>query len=338
MIVLAFIVLMVMLAAYVLLDGYDLGSGAMQFFVARGDRERTAVLDSIGPYWNGNEVWLIAAGGTLFALFPQVYASSFSGFYLPFMIVLWLLMLRGIALELRGHSASDLWRGFFDVTFSIASTLLVLLFGVALGNILRGVPLDTAHYFVGTFGFLLNPYAVGVGMLAVLAVAQHGAAWVAMRVDGRPAERAAHVMKVLWPLVLVFSAGTTFATFLVHSPWPNLHAMPWIAVAPLASALGLGGVLYFALYRRVRLTFWASTLFLAGMLASAAATLYPYLLPGYPLHQSGLSAYSDPVSPTSLATMLTVAIVGLVLVAGYRTFVVGRLARNIDRLKQGVRP
>ena len=119
MIVLAFIVLMVMLGVYVLLDGYDLGTGAMQLFVARGDRERAAVLESIGPYWNGNEVWLIAAGGTLFALFPKVYASSFSGFYLPFMGLLWLLMFRGIAVELRGLFPS-LWRSFFDVTFAVA--------------------------------------------------------------------------------------------------------------------------------------------------------------------------------------------------------------------------
>ena len=169
MIVVAFLLLVAMLGVYVLLDGYDLGAGAVHLFVARDDAERAAVLDSIGPYWNGNEVWLIAAGGTLFALFPQVYASSFSGFYLPFMVLLWLLMFRGIAFELRGEFPSDLWRGFFDVTFAAASVLLILVLGVALGNIVRGVPLDTAHYFQGTFAFLLNPYAVGVGLLAVAA-------------------------------------------------------------------------------------------------------------------------------------------------------------------------
>jgi cytochrome d ubiquinol oxidase subunit II len=325
-IVVAFIVLGLMLGIYVLLDGYDLGVGAIHLFVARTDDERAATIASIGPFWNGNEVWLIAAGGTLFGLFPLVYASSFSGFYLPFMVVLWLLMFRGIALELRGHYASDLWHQFFDVTFSVASTLLVLLFGVALGNIVRGVPLDAQHYFKGTFAFLLNPYALGVGLLAVLALAMHGAAWVALRVDGAPAARAARALRVLWPVVLVFTLALTYATFRVHSPWPNLLAMPWIALAPLASGAGLVGI---ALLRgQPRRTFAASSLFLAGLLASAGATLFPYLLPGYPSAEHGLSIYTVTVSPTTLATMLPIIIVGLALVGAYRVFVAGRLDRG----------
>ncbi len=326
MIVLAFVVVSTMLGVYVLLDGYDLGLGAIHLFVARDDAERAATMASIGPFWNGNEVWLIAAGGALFALFPQVYASAFSGFYLPFMILLWLLMFRGIALELRGHFASELWRGFFDVTFALASALLILLLGVALGNILRGVPLDAAYYFQGTFDFLLNPYAVGVGILAVLALAQHGAAWVTLRVDGPPSDRALVSLRVLAPLVLVLACVLTVATFYVHSPLANLRAMPWIAIAPLASVLGLGGVFFAVMQGRRTRIFAASTLFLVGMLASAAATSFPFLLPGFPVPQSGLSAYSYPPSPAALATTLTVVILGLVIVAMYSTFIVRRLA------------
>jgi cytochrome d ubiquinol oxidase subunit II len=321
MIVLAFIVLMVMLAAYVLLDGYDLGSGAMQFFVARGDRERTAVLDSIGPYWNGNEVWLIAAGGTLFALFPKVYASSFSGFYLPFMVLLWLLMFRGIAFELRGQLPSDLWRSFFDVTFSAASVLLILLLGVALGNVLRGVPLDKDGYFLGTFAFLLNPYALGVGLLAVAALAQHGAAWIAARVQGAPALRAAAALRVLWPIVLVLTLVMTIATLFVHSPLPNLRTLPAFALAPLASFAGLLAVAAFAFSGRAKRVLAASMVFLAGLMASAAFTLFPYLLPGFPAPETGLSIFAEPPSPVALATILTIAIAGLLIVAAYRTFV-----------------
>lgn len=327
MIALAFVLLALMLSVYVLLDGYDLGLGAIHLFVARNDSERAATTASIGPFWNGNEVWLIAAGGTLFALFPQVYASAFSGFYLPFMIVLWLLMFRGIALELRGHFPSDLWRGFFDVTFAAASALLILLLGIALGNVLRGVPLDAAHYFAGTFGFLLNPYALSVGVLAVLALSQHGAAWVATRVDGLPADRSLAALRVLSPLVLGVASVLTFATFRVHSPLPSFRAMPLIALAPIASTAGLIGVFFFSVTGSPRRLFDASTLFLAGMLASAAVTLYPYLLPGYPSAESGLTAYSNPPSPTALGTTLTVVIVGLVVVAGYRAFVVKRLSR-----------
>lgn len=320
MIVLAFVLLAAMLAAYVMLDGYDLGAGIVDLYVARADGERAAVMESIGPFWNGNEVWLIAAGGTLFALFPQVYASAFSGFYLPFMVVLWLLMFRGIALELRGHFESGLWRGFWDVAFFGASALLTLLFGVALGNVLRGVPLDSAHYFEGTFGSLLNPYALGVGLLAVLALALYGAAYLTTRLDGEPARRAWSVVGHLLPIVVVAAIAMTFATFRVHSPLANVRAMPWIALAPLASLAGIVGA--FAAQRRGRALalLRSCALFLAGMVASAAATIFPYLLPGYPDAADGLSAYDAAPSSATLTTTLAVFIVGLLLVAAYSIY------------------
>ncbi len=328
MIVLAFAVLVLMLAAYVLLDGYDLGLGAVLLFVARTDDERIATMDSIGPYWNGNEVWLIAAGGALFALFPQVYASSFSAFYLPFMVLLWLLMFRGIAFELRNQFSNELWHAFFDTTFSVASTLLILLLGVALGNILRGVPLNAAHYFEGTFAFLLNPYAVAVGLLSVLALMQHGAAWVAARVPGPPAQRALRAVRILTPIVVVLAGIVTVGTFFVHSPMPNLRAMPAVIIAPLCSLVGLVGVIWFSYRGAGARMFSASTLFVGAMLAAAAVTLYPYLLPGFPEPATGLSIFSSPTSPFALATILPIAIVGLVIVGAYRTFVATRLTAH----------
>ncbi|MGH7757256.1 MAG: cytochrome d ubiquinol oxidase subunit II, partial [Vulcanimicrobiaceae bacterium] len=142
-----FIVLAVMISAYVLTDGYDLGVATVAPFVSKSDAQRSAAMHAIGPFLSGNEVWLIAAGGALFALFPQAYASAFSGFYLPFIIVLWLLMFRGIAMELRNHFPSSLWHDFWDFAFSLSSALLILLLGIALGNLLRGVPLDAHGFF-----------------------------------------------------------------------------------------------------------------------------------------------------------------------------------------------
>src|SRR2546429_8450259 len=136
-----------MLAGYVVLDGYDIGAGIVHLLVARSDLEREQILKSIGPFWDGNEVWLIAGGGTLYFAFPGLYASSFSGFYLPLMIVLWLLMLRGISIEVRAHMNNPVWRGFFDVIFSVSSGLLAIFFGAALGNVIRGVPLGADGYF-----------------------------------------------------------------------------------------------------------------------------------------------------------------------------------------------
>src|SRR5579863_1803753 len=193
-----FVVIAFMLTMYVLLDGFDLGVAAIAPAIARTDRERAAAMTSIGPFWNGNEVWLIAAGAALFALFPVAYASSFSGFYLPFVVVLWLLMFRGIALELREHFATELWHQFWDAAFSLSSALLILLFGVALGNLLRGVPLDAAGYFQGTFALLLNPYAVLVGAFALCTLGQHGASFLALRVEGELGARSLRVLLRLW--------------------------------------------------------------------------------------------------------------------------------------------
>src|SRR5277367_4524462 len=142
-----FCLVALMLAVYVLLDGFDLGAGAIHFLVAKTDAERRQVLASVGPVWDGNEVWLIAAGGTLYFAFPQLYASGFSGFYLPLMMVLWLLMLRAIGIEFRTHIQERVWQGFFDTIFGVSSILLAIFFGAALGNVVRGVPLNPDGYF-----------------------------------------------------------------------------------------------------------------------------------------------------------------------------------------------
>ena len=145
-----FVVLAFMLAGYAVLDGFDLGIGTLHLFLGRSSGERATLIDSIGPVWNGNEVWLLAAGGLMFVAFPHVYAASFSGFYLALMLVLWLLLLRGLGIEFRHQVDSELWTHAWDVTFAGASFLLALLFGVALGNVLRGVPLDANGEFQGT--------------------------------------------------------------------------------------------------------------------------------------------------------------------------------------------
>src|SRR5271168_5080236 len=142
-----FCLVAIMLAVYVLLDGFDLGAGVIHFIVAKTNEERRQVIASIGPVWDGNEVWLLAAGGTLFFAFPVLYSSSFSGFYLPLMMVLWLLILRGLSLEMRSHVDVDLWKQFADGVFAIASGLLAIFFGAALGNVIRGVPLGADGYF-----------------------------------------------------------------------------------------------------------------------------------------------------------------------------------------------
>jgi cytochrome d ubiquinol oxidase subunit II len=312
----AFILLAGMLAAYVMLDGYDLGVGALHLTLARTDRERASMLAAIGPFWNGNEVMLIAAAATLFALFPKAYAASFSGFYLPFIVVLWLLMVRGMSIELRGHLHSDLWRGFWDVAFSISSALLAFVFGIALGNIVRGVPLDGNGYFAGTFGFLLNPYAVAVGVLALCALTMHGAAFLWMR--GVEERRTRGLTRALTVPVFVVFAGVTAATLFVH-PVRNGGAV-WTAPAIALAALV---VIWIAKTGAQALA--ASSLFLVALIASAAATLFPSLLPGFPNAHAGLNIYNSAPGAYSTGTAFTAAVIGIASVLLYGTLAARRM-------------
>jgi cytochrome d ubiquinol oxidase subunit II len=320
-----FVVIAFMLTAYVLLDGYDLGAGAISFLVARTAPERAAVMESIGPFVHANEVWLIAAGGALFALFPKAYASSFSGFYLPLIIVLWLFMIRGIALELRDHFNSVLWHQFWDAAFAGSSGLLILLFGVALGNLLRGVPLDEREYFQGTFAFLLNPYALLVGIFAVFALAQHAATFLALRIDGTPARRSLTLLRRLWWGVLVLYLGITVATYFVR----GLPASPWLYVVPVVSLAALIAMIPLLHRGQYGAAFAASSLFVATLLVEAAGSLFPYLIPGYPLGSGGMTIFEATPSPVSLAVALTTTIGGSIAVLIYGSLVTRAMAGKV---------
>lgn len=325
--VLAFGLIAVMISGYTLLDGYDLGAGAVTPFLAKTRGERSAIVESIGPFWNGNEVWLVAAGGTLFALFPQAYAVSFSGFYLPFIMVLWLLMVRGVAIELREQIPSELWMDFWDVAFALASGLLILLFGVALGNLVRGLPLDRDGYFLGAFSILLNPYAAIVGALAVLALVQHGLAYVASHVEGPLGERALRFVATLWWFVIVAYAAVTAATVADHRD--DLASAPLGIVASAFALAALVTVRRFAQLGRAASAFWASVIFIAGMLTAASATMYPYLI--RPSHGTagGLTIFQASPPPVTLAISLLAASVGLAAVIGYSIFVRRRLSGKV---------
>ncbi len=218
-----FWVVAVMVAAYVVLDGFDLGAGAIYLFAAKTNEERRRVLRAIGPVWDGNEVWLLAAGGVLYFAFPQLYASSFSGFYLPLIIVVWLLMLRAVGIEFRVHVESAVWQDFFDVVFSVSSILLAVFFGAALGNVVRGVPLDASGYFfeplwtnfkLGPQTGILDWYTVLTGVIGLVTLAAHGSYYVALKtfslyrrsVPMRPL--VAHSRSASAPYLAITSSGT----------------------------------------------------------------------------------------------------------------------------------
>ena len=321
-----FVVVAFMLTVYVLLDGYDLGVAAIVPLIARNDRERAAVMAGIGPFWNGNEVWLIAAAAALFALFPSAYAASFSGFYLPFVIALWLLMFRGIAMELRSHFDSELWHQFWDAAFFASSTLLIFVLGIALGNLLRGLPLDREGYFRGTFSLLLNPYSLIVGAFSVATLAIHGAAFAAMRIDGPPGARATMVIKRGWWLVLALYLGVTALTFAIHAP-----SRVWLAALPPLSLIVLAATAWNARAGNPVRAFALSSCFIATLLVAFAGTLFPYLLPAFPAGtgRGGISIFDAAPSAVALTCALIVNIAGIVIVGTYSSIVWRTMAGKV---------
>src|SRR5256886_3153708 len=261
-----------MIVGYVVLDGFDLGAGILHLFIAKTDQERQLVIRTIGPVWDGNEVWLIAGGGTLYFAFPLLYASGFSGFYLPLMIVLWLLILRAIGIEFRIHLASPVWRDFFDGLFAISSILLAIFFGTALGNVIRGVPLQKDGYFfeplwtnwrVGPEPGILDWYTVIAGVLALIALTIHGANYVAVKTEGELNLRSRRIAGLLWPVLVILTVLSLIATLSIR---PELlenykhHAVFFII--PLAVIATLAGMLLFPHRGNDRSAFLSSCVYL----------------------------------------------------------------------------
>jgi cytochrome d ubiquinol oxidase subunit II len=325
-----------LIAGYVVLDGFDLGAGAIHLVVAKTPAERKLVLASIGPVWDGNEVWLLAGGGTLFAAFPALYASSFSGFYLPLMMVLWLLILRGVSIEFRNHLDSPVWTPLWDAGFCVSSALLAVFYGAALGNVVRGVPLNASGDFFlplwtnfrpGAQPGILDWYTVLVGVLALAALVVHGALWVRYKTAGELSARAESFAHRVWWLVGILTLGATAASFVLQPHIPaNFHAYPWGAVFPLLAVAGFLGM-----RRRGELAaFLCSCAYLVGMLTSAAFGIFPYVLPSVSSPGLGLTIYNTPPAVYGLQIGLAWWIPGMALAAGYSVFVYRRFAGKVS--------
>ncbi|HEY4818426.1 MAG TPA: cytochrome d ubiquinol oxidase subunit II [Candidatus Acidoferrum sp.] len=336
-----------MITMYVLLDGFDLGAGAIHLLVAKTDEERRQVLASVGPVWDGNEVWLIAAGGTLFFGFPALYASSFSGFYLPLMIVLWLLILRGISIEFRNHITSKVWDPFWDFLFSAASLLLAVVFGAALANVVRGVPLDAGGYFfeplwtdfrLGEQTGILDWYTILVGVMSLLVLTMHGALWVQMRTTGAVNERSAKIASNVWWGVLILTAVITTITFKVQPQVKeNFVTWPWGLVFPFLAIAGIAGVRFELVKGDERKAFFASCAYLIGMLASVVFGLYPMVLPARnPIYS--LTVSSAKAGDYGLKVGIVWWTFGILLVAGYFIYIYRSLAGKVVVAKDQPHP
>jgi cytochrome d ubiquinol oxidase subunit II len=316
-----------MLVAYVVLDGFDLGVGILHPFLARTEQERQLTLRSIGPVWDGNEVWLVATGGTLYFAFPLVYASSFSGFYLALMIVLWLLILRGISVELRMHIDGRVWKSFFDGLFFFSSALLAIFYGAALANVIRGVPLHEDGYFflplwtnwrVGAQPGILDWYTVIGGVVALVALAIHGALYIALKTEADLQTRARVFAKRLWWVLLALTLVSLPATIIARADTlANYRAFPIAFIVPAAVLLALLGMTQFSRKGDDLKAFACSCAYLTTMLVGAALGLYPRLLPATTGSQYDITIEKALSGPHTLRVGLAWWAIGMCLAITY---------------------
>lgn len=326
-----FLLVAFMSTAYVVLDGFDLGAGAVSYLVAKTPDERRLILRAIGPVWDGNEVWLLAAGGTLYFSFPVLYASSFSGFYLPLMMVLWLLMLRGMGIELRGHVDNPMWHGMWDFVFSAASALLAIFFGAALGNVVRGVPLNADGYFfeplwtnfsptAGQTG-ILDWYTVLTGVVALVVLGTHGANYVASKTEGDVNARARRVGAIGTWAIVVLTVLSFVATVAVRPQvLDNYRAHMWGAIFPLAVAASIAAMVVFRAKGRDTAAFFSSCAYIVAMLGGAAFALYPTLLPSSTDPAFAITIDNAAAPAYGLGVGIVWWCIGIALALGYFTY------------------
>ena len=319
----------VMVAIYAVMDGFDFGAGILHLFVAKTNAERREVLGAIGPFWDGNEVWLLAGGGALFLAFPRTLAAGFSGFYLAMFLVVWTLILRGISIEFRSHVQDDLWRAFWDRTFAVASTLMPILLGAALANVIRGVPLDNSGYFnipLFTDFSAKNPvgildwFTVLIGVFVLVTIAAHGSLFLAWKTEGPVHERSRALAKPLWAAVVGLWVAATFATRTVspeiYSQFPGSFLAWLFFVVYLA---GLATVFYGITQQRYLLAFLGSGAFILGILATTAACVWPVMLKSTYGPGLSLTAQNTSVGAYGLRVGLVWWLIGFPIVIGYFT-------------------
>lgn len=330
----------VMIVGYVVLDGFDLGVGVLHLFLVRNEAERQASLRSIGPVWDGNEVWLLAGGGTLYFAFPLLYASAFSGFYLPLMIVLWLLIARGVSLELRNHLDIGVWRTLLDGLFGIASALLAVFYGAALANVIRGVPLQADGYFFlplwtnwkpGINPGILDWYTVIGGLVALVALTMHGALWLGIKASGDLEQRARRIVQPLWLLVIALTVVSLAATIGVRpETLQNYYRYPVTFVVPVGVIASLACVWFWNRNGAPVKAFLASSAYLFFMLAGACWGLYPTLLPSSARSGTDITLDRAISGPHTLAVGLAWWLFGMALAVGYIVFVYSRFRGKAD--------
>lgn len=324
-----FWIVAVMLTCYVILDGFDIGAGIVHYFVGRTAKERETLISAVGPVWDGNEVWLLATGGTLYFAFPALYAAGFSGFYLPLIMVLWLLIMRAAGIELRHQIDNPMWHSFWDFVFCLSSLLLAIFFGAALGNVVRGVPLNAEGYFfeplwtdfttTGTTG-ILDWFTVLSGVVALVALAIHGSNYLAVKTDGDLNLRARKLVSVSWYALVALTALSLIAVMnLRDGILANYQNYPITWLVPVAVIGSLAAIKYFNAKGKDKSAFIASSAYLAFMLVGAVVALFPVILPAIDPANS-LTIYNSAAGSYGLGVGLIWWSIGIAIAIGYFVF------------------
>jgi len=312
-----FILIGVLLAGYGILDGFDLGVGSLHL-LTKSDLDRRLLLNSIGPVWDGNEVWLVTGGGALFAAFPDVYATAFSGFYIPFMLLLFMLIFRAVSIEVRSKSESKRWRANWDRAFSISSLVISFLIGVAIGNVITGVPIDKNKEFFGNFIDMLNPYALLIGLTTVAAFMMHGAIYLVMKTEGELQQQIKGWVNNTIIFFVITYVTATMATLIYiphmiqpfrdHPVFFTLAILNMLAIANIPREVNRG---------KEFLAFLSSSAAILSLMALFAVGLFPNFLISSINPEYSLTIYNAASSQKTLGIMLTMAIIGIPFVLAY---------------------
>jgi cytochrome d ubiquinol oxidase subunit II len=326
-----FILVGVLLTGYAILDGFDLGVGALHL-LTKTDEERRISINSIGPVWDGNEVWLVTGGGALFAAFPDVYATVFSGFYIAFMLLLFVLIFRAVAIEFRSKQESKRWRGAWDIAFSVSSIVIALLMGVAIGNIIRGIPVGADKEFAGTFLGLLNPYSLLVGITTVALFTMHGAIYLVMKTEGELQNKVRTWVNNTIIFFVICFVTATMAT-LIYYPNMITHFKdnPSFFLVAIVTMLAIANIPREINNKREFRAFLSSASTIALLLVLFAIGIFPNIVLSNPIIENSLTIYNASSSQKTLMIMLIMAIIGMPFVVAY-TIIIHKIYKGTVKL------
>ncbi|MDR3606225.1 MAG: cytochrome d ubiquinol oxidase subunit II [Oligoflexia bacterium] len=325
-----FLLLGTLLAGYAVLDGFDLGVGILHP-LAQNDHDRRVFFNSIGPIWDGNEVWLVTFGGALFAAFPEAYATVFSGFYIPFMLLLCALIFRAVSIEFRSKTRSRAWRAAWDYTFFLSSLTATLLFGVAVGNSILGVPLNERGVFTGTFIGLLRPYPLFLGFFTVAMFAMHGSLYLNLKIPhGELHNRMKDWIWHTWGTFLVlYILATIYTLVTIRHAIPNFENAPWSVLIVLANILAIANIPRATYRNRPGQAFLSSCVSIIALVALFGIALWPNLVTASNHPENSLNIYRAASSEKTLRIMMTIACIGIPLVLTYTSIVYWTFRRRV---------